>query len=67
MKQFIKTHPKTSKIAGVLLFIGLLWGAIDYEFYAMKRDAYIAGCMAGSNGRLGSFQCWTIYHSAGYN
>ncbi len=67
MKEFFKKYPKTSKILTGLVVVGILWGVVSYEFYAMKRDAYIAGCMAGSNGRMGSFQCWSVYHAAGYN
>jgi hypothetical protein len=67
MKEFYQKYPRISKIIGAILLLAIFWGMADYEFYSIKRNAYIAGCMAGSHGSMGSFQCWSVYHATGYN
>lgn len=61
--QFVKSHPTII----IAIIIGFILVDLMYNYYAIKRNAYIAGCVAGSSGRMSNFQCWSIYHSTNYN
>lgn len=67
MKTFIKNHPNIFYGAILALVCTLFWAYAEYQIYAMKRNAFVAGCVQGSHGEMNRFQCWTVYHSTGYN
>jgi len=67
MKEFFKKHPRLSKGIALGAMVMVVWLYFSYEYYAIKRNAFIAGCVQGSHGDMNRLQCWSVYHATGYN